>query len=133
MLVIKINATGTSYTNDLVDFFCQQRALAVIVGRSGDDSPEFLEGVRRNVDKLRSISSPLVYCGRPPIHGIPEVPTVDYEQTGVVQEAVRILTQLGHRRIAFIGKETHMPAQLRMRRFVTGRARRGPGADGVFP
>ncbi|MBT1175960.1 LacI family DNA-binding transcriptional regulator [Bifidobacterium callimiconis] len=120
MLIVSTTVSADDRTSDLIDFFTQQRAAGVVIGRSGDDSPEFLANVRRYRDHLRSIGSPLVFCGRPEIPGEPNIPTVDYEQTGPGRRLTRALTDLGHTRIAFVGAETNMPAQLRMRGFEQG-------------
>ena len=120
MLIVSTTVSANDRTSDLIDFFTSQRAAGTVIGRSGDDSPEFLANVRRYHDQLRSIGSPLVFCGRPEIPGEPSIATVDYEQVGPMRHLTRRLIDLGHTRIAFVGAETNMSAQLRMRGFEQG-------------
>ena len=109
----------------LLRMYMQQRAVGVILGKSGDNSPEYIARIRQYHEDLLSIGSYLVLC-RPEIPELPDVPTVAYEQTMAVRRALHNLVMIGHRRIAFIGDWDQDSACRRVAGY-----RRGLADDGI--
>lgn len=108
------------YEERIITLHAQQRVRGVILGRSGDNSPQYVRRIRSYQQQLQAINASLVLCARPEIPELPEIPSVNYDQTVVVKDAVGTLVSLGHRRIAFIGDAIHLSARQRVEGYRNG-------------
>lgn len=120
----------------IVSMLARQRVRGIILGRSGADvarRDEYVARLSSYLDLLAPIGAHLVMCVEPAVRELPQLPSVCYDQTNVVHQAVRALASRGHRRMAFLGAGDFSTAKQRMDGFAAGLASLGlPLGDGMM-
>lgn len=92
----------------------EQRSRAVVVIGGANDDDDYRARMGGYAQLLDSVGCRLILCGRPPVAGLPDVPSVDYDNALGIRSLTERLIELGHRRVAFIsgGPETTRNARL---------------------
>lgn len=101
----------------------RQRPRGIILGRSGADvgrHEAFARRMKHYTDLLDPMGAKLVFCVMPPLDEVPSIPSVNYDQTNVVQQAVLALAERGHRNMAFLGAGNYSTATQREDGFRAG-------------
>jgi LacI family transcriptional regulator len=87
----------------LIEALTEQRVAAVLLVGATPSTEEFEQRAARYADTLGRVGAQLILCGRAAVPSLPHIASIDYDHRGGVRGAVRHLTGLGHRRIAFVG------------------------------
>ncbi len=108
----------------------EQRAAAVLLIGATDTDEAFAERAAGYARDLATIGSRLLFCGRPPLAGHPEIRSVDYDHGAGLRAAVAHLASLGHRSIAYAGEgRGRTTAELRLDGYRSGLRENGLTAD----
>ena len=92
----------------LIDALTEQRVAAVLLVGATPANEEFEKRAERYSETLARVGAQLILCGRAALPHLPHIASIDYDHRGGVRDAVAHLTDLGHRRIAFIGSLDEM-------------------------
>jgi LacI family transcriptional regulator len=88
---------------ELIDTLREQRAAAILLVGSSDSGEGFSDRAASYAKDLDGVGARLIFCGRPPLPGHPEITSVGYDQVAAVSDSVGRAIALGHRSIAYIG------------------------------
>ncbi|MDR0284179.1 MAG: LacI family transcriptional regulator [Propionibacteriaceae bacterium] len=100
--------------------FHDQRVVGVLLIGSTKPGPESEQKIRDLAEGLNAQGTRLVLAAHPHVETLPDIPTVNYDNADGMRQVVRHLTQIGRRRIAFLGQADTTTAAQRFRGYSEG-------------
>ncbi|WP_323958847.1 LacI family DNA-binding transcriptional regulator [Arthrobacter sp. JZ12] len=88
-----------------VTLMAQQRAAAVLLVGASPMGEQHTSRLKRYLQELDPVGTRLILCGHPPSPDLPRIASISYDNHGGAYELTRHLTDLGHRKILFVGAE----------------------------
>ena len=114
----------------LIDRMRERRVDAVIVVSGGSSDPAYRRQLAQRADALAAMGSRLVLCAHPTLDLPSAARSVAYDTEGGAFSVTEHLIANGHRRIAMVGGESHLPTiGLRRDGYLRALASRGIDID----
>ena len=126
LLLICTTGADAEREREVITTLQEQRVFAVLLVGSSDSGATFETRMTQYARELATIDAPLIFCGRPPIEGHPEIVSVEYDQKAGIAASIDHLESLGHRDIVYVGQPRgRTTAELRMDGYIAAMASTG--------